>query len=220
MAESRAKRAYNSARRQVQARETRRQILEAARRLFTTRGYMGTTMEALAQEAGVAVETVYAAFGSKREVLARLVDISVAGDAEPIPLLERPGPSSVREERDQGRQIHLFARDMSVIMGRVGPLFGVMRSAAAGEPEIADLLENLLRVRHANMRVFVQWLEGNGPLRPGVTLDEAADVVFTLSSAEVHHLLTVDRGWMAERYAEWLGDTLILLLLPQPETTS
>ncbi len=212
------KRRYDSTRRQAQARETRHQILEAARQLFTTRGYAGTTMEALARAAGVAVETVYATFGSKRTVLARLVDLAVGGDDEPMPLLDRPEPQRVRSEQDQRRQIRLFAHDMREIMGRVGPLFAVMRAAALTEPEIAGLLQRLLVARRANMTVFVQWLERNGPLRAGLTADEAADVVWTVSSAEVHHLLTEDRGWTTERYEQWLADTLIVLLLP-PDAT-
>lgn len=214
MTEGRAKRSYNSARRQAQARETRRQILEAARRLFTTRGYVGTTMEALAAEAGVAVETVYATFGSKRAVLARLVDISVGGDERPIPILERSEPQRMRAEPDQRRQLRLFAAGIREIMERVGPLFGVMRGAAATEPEIAELLRGLLVARRQAMGMVVQWLEHNGPLRAGLSADEAADTLWTLSSAEVHQLLTEDRGWAGERYERWLGDTLIALLLP------
>jgi len=215
MSEDRAKRRYDSTRRQAQARETRRQILEAARHLFTSLGYTGTTIEAVAHEAGVAVETVYAAFGSKRVLLARLVDLSVAGnDEESTPLLDRPGPQRARLEIDQRQQIRLLAHDMSEIMGRVGPLFGVMRGAATTEPEIATLLERLLLTRHETLKVFVQWVERNGPLRRGLTTEEATDVVWTLSSAEVHHLLTVDRTWTSEQYEQWLGDTLVVLLLP------
>jgi AcrR family transcriptional regulator len=212
--DGRTKRRYDSTRRQAQARETRQQILEAARRLFTLRGYAGTTVEAVAREAGVAVETVYVTFKSKRTMLTRLVDQAVGGDDEPKPLLDRPGPQRVRVEPDQRRQIALFARDMAEIMGRVGPLFAVMRAAAPTEPEIAELLRRLLATRHTNMRVFVQWLERNGPLRAGLSTDEAADAVWTLSSAEVYQLLTVDRGWPAEYYEHWLGETLIALLLP------
>ncbi len=214
MTEPRAKRNYNSMRRQAQARQTRRQILEAARQLFTTRGYAGTTMEALASEAGVAVETVYATFGSKRTVLARLVDISVGGDEEPVPILQRPSPQQVRAESDQRRQVRLFAGGMSEIMERVGPLFGVMRAAAMTEPEIAQLLQTVLSRRRENLGMFVQWLERDGPLRSGLDADEAADTVWSVSSAEVHQLLRVDRGWSAAHYQRWLGDTLIAVLLP------
>ena len=214
MTEEQKKRRYDSTRRQAQARETREQILTAARSLFITRGFAGTTMEAVAQEAGVAVETVYVAFGSKRTLLARLVDRAVGGDDEPVQVLDRPAPQQVKSEPDQRRQLQLFASDMASIMERVGPLFGVMRAAATTEPEIATLLERLLNARRENLGIFVKWLTHNGPLRPGLSEGEATDTVWTLTSAEVHHLLTVDRGWSREHYVQWLGDTLVLILLP------
>jgi AcrR family transcriptional regulator len=214
MAEDQNKRRYNSTRRQAQARETRQQILAAARTLFITRGFAGTTMDAIAQEAGVAVETVYVSFGNKRTLLAQLVDRAVGGDDEPIQILARSGPQQVKAEPDQRRQLHMFAVGIAEIMERVGPLFGVMRAAATTEPEIAALLNGLLSARRENMGTFVQWLAHNGPLRLGLSEDEAMDTAWTLTSAEVHHLLTVDCGWSRERYIQWLGDTLILVLLP------
>lgn len=219
MTEERPKRRYNSSRRQAQARETRRHILEAARRLFIARGYAGTTMEAIAREAGVAVETVYAAFGNKRAILARLVDVAVGGDDQPVAILDRPEPRRVQAETDQRRQLRLFARGMAEIMGRVGPLWGVMRAAAATEPEIAELVQSQLSARHANLAAVIRAVQRNGPLRAGLTSDEAADILWAESSAEVHHLLTVDRGWTADHYADWLGDTLTTLLLP-PDTAT
>jgi AcrR family transcriptional regulator len=177
-------------------------------------------MEALAQEAGVAVETVYGAFGSKRAVLTSLVDLAVGGDERPIPLLERPGPQRVRSESDQRLQMRLFAHDIAQIMERVGPLFEVMRSAAPNEPEIAALLQRLLAERRESMAVFVEWVARNGPLRADLSRDTAADTVWTLSSAEVHHLLRVDRNWTIERYEQWLGDILITVLLPPDAAAS
>lgn len=209
------KRPYNSARRQQQARETRRQILEAARRLFLQRGYTGTTMDGIAKEAGVAVETVYVAFRNKRTILARLFDVSVVGDDQPVPLLERHGPQEVRQERDQRRQIQLFAHGIREIMERVGPLFEAMRLAALTESEIAVLLEDVLGKRLEGMRFFVEALIGNGPLRDGLAVADAVDEVWTLTSAEVHRLLTVDRGWPGDQYEVWLVDTLAALLLPE-----
>jgi len=185
-----------------------------ARRLFLERGYAGTTIDAIATEAGVAVETVYAAFRNKRTVLARLFDVSVVGDDQQVPLLERHGPQEVRQEQDQWRQIQLFAHGIREIMERVGPLFEVMRLAAPTEPEIAVLLEDVLGKRLEGMRFFVEALAGNGPLRAHRGVSEAVDEVWTLTSAEVHRLLTVDRGWSADRYEDWLVDTLAALLLP------
>lgn len=211
---SKTKRRYDSTRRKAQARATRRQIVEAARELFNERGYAGTTMDAIAQQAGVAVETIYASFGNKRAVLKRLVDVSLVGDDQEIPLLNRPGPQAVMRERDQHRQVRMFAHDISEIMGRVAVLFEVMRTAAKTEPEIAELLQEMLENRLAGMRVFIQSLVANGPLREGLTESEAAESVWALTSAEIYRLLTEDRQWPAEEYEHWLGDTLTRLLLP------
>ncbi len=208
------KRRYNSTRRRAQARETRRQITEAARKLFTERGYTGATIEAVAQEAGVAPETIYAVFGNKRAILAHLIDISVGGDDKPILLLQRPGPQAVFQERDPRQQLYLFAQDISAILERVAPIFEIMRFAAKTEPDIADLLQNILRERLHNMESLVQHLSEQGPLEEGVVDLQAAETIWTLTSPEVFRLLTVDRAWSREQYIQWLADTLTRLLLP------
>lgn len=208
------KRRYNSKKRQAQARETRRQITEAACKIFTERGYTGATIESIAQEAGVAAETIYAVFGNKRAILVHLVDISVGGDDEPIPLLQRPKPQAVFQEHDPRQQLHLFAEDISVILERVAPIFEVMRLAAKTEPDIALLLQKNLSERLHNMTTFVQNISEHSPLRAGVTDTQAAEMVWTLTSPEVFQLLTVDRAWTSEQYIQWLADSLIRLLLP------
>lgn len=208
-----SKRRYNSTRRKAQARETRLRIVEAARKLFAERGYTGATIEAIAQESEVAPETIYAVFGNKRAILARLIDISVGGDDEPIPLLERPGPQAVLQEQDPRQQLHRFAQDISAILERVAPIFETMRPAAKIEPDIDDLLQNLLRERLRNMEIFVQHLSEHGPLREGLTETQAAETVWALSSPELFQLLTVARKWTREQYSQWLADTLIRLLL-------
>ena len=213
--ETPTKRKYNSERRQAQARETRSQIVQAARRLFIERGYAGTTIEAIAQEAGVAVETVYSAFGSKRALLSRLVGVLVRGDEEPTPLLDRPGPQSVHAERDQRKQVRLFAHDIAGILQRVAPIFVVVRTASQTEPEIANILQGMLDGRLQNLTQFVEWLAENGPLRDNLAIADAADIVWTITTPEVHQLLTVDRGWSAARYEEWLAGVLTTLLLPE-----
>jgi AcrR family transcriptional regulator len=211
---AKAKRPYNSTRRQAQARQTRQQIADAARKLFTQRGYAGATIDAIAEEAGVAPETIYTVFGSKRKILSHLLDISVGGDDEPIHILERPEPQAVLQEKDQRRQLRTFASGITAIMERVWPIFEVMRIAAKTEPDIAELLQLSLHRRWHNMGTMVQHVAANGPLRDGLTNAQAADTVWTLTSAEVFRLLTVDRGWTRDQYMEWLADSLIRLLLP------
>lgn len=208
------KRKYNSTRRQAQARETRRQILETARSLFVELGYAGTTIEAIAQGAGVAPETIFASFGNKRTLLAKLLDISVGGDDQAIPLLQRSGPQAVLQESDPQQQMQLFAADISGILARVAPVFAVMRVAAKTEPEIAELLSGILEERLGNMAQFVQSMASHGGLREDLDDTQAAETVWTLTSPEVYNLFTVDRGWSQEQYGRWLADALVRLLLP------
>jgi TetR/AcrR family transcriptional regulator, regulator of autoinduction and epiphytic fitness len=208
------KRTYNSSRRKEQARQTRLQIIEAARSLFMERGYEGATLDAIASDAGVSVDTVYAAFGSKRGILSSLIDVSLVGDDEETPLLEREGPQSVRRERDPQRQVELFASDITAIMGRMAPIFSIMRAAAKTEPDIGKMLRRMLDSRLQGMMVFVEALTSNSSLRDGVTRQEAAETVWMLTSAEMYNLAIMDRGWSEEKYQRWLADALVNLLLP------
>ena len=208
------RRKYDSSRRAAQARETRRQITEAARLQFGQHGYGGTTIDAIARAAGVAPETVYAIFGSKRKILSHLVDVSVGGDDQPVRLMDRPGPQAVLREADPRRQIELFSRDITGILARVAPLFEVMRSAAKTEKEIARLVQHMLRERLDNMTTFVAQVASHGGLREGMDVPAAAELVWTMTSPEVFLLLTRDRNYSLERYIAWLETTLTRLLLP------
>ena len=208
------KRKYDSSRRQLQAGETRRLIAESARSLFYQRGYNGTTMDAIAQAADVASETVYAVFGSKRKILSYLMDISVGGDDQPIRLIDRPEQQAVLQETDQRRQIMMFSRGITEIIARTAPLFEVMRSAAKTERDIEDLLQHRLKNRMENLTAFVRRVAGNGSLREGLDITAAAELVWTITSAEVYMLLTRDLHYSKEQYIAWLQATLDRLLLP------
>ncbi len=207
------RRRYDSSLRRRQASETRARILDAAERLFAARGYPGTTMEAIASEAGVATDTVYASFRTKAGVLHALIDARVAGDESPVALLDREGPRAVQAEPDQKRQVSGFAVDVSGRIERARPVDDIMRGAAAVDSEIATLRAELQQGRYENMRQFVSWLAANGQLREGLTEAEAAAIVWTLTSSDVHRLLRSERGWTAERYRAWLGETLARTLL-------
>jgi AcrR family transcriptional regulator len=208
------RRKYDSSRRKEQARQTRLQIVESARQLFLARGYTGATIEAIAQAAGVAEETIYAAFGSKRKILEFLLDISVGGDDQDVTILDRPGPQAVLHDSDPQRQLAMFAQDITEIMRRAAPIFEIMRDAAKTEPEIAGHLQALLQERLQNMLIFVRHVSANGPLREGLVEKTAGETVWALTSPEVFQLLTRDRGWPAEAYTRWLEDSLVRLLLP------
>lgn len=214
MAKVKPKRSYDSALRKQQASQTRMKILDAAQKLFAQRGYPASTVEAIASGAGVAVDTVYAIFGSKREVLRSLLDVRVGGDDAPIEVLDRPGPQAVRVERNQARQLAVFAHDVSQRIERVRPVDDIIRGAAAVDSDVAALRTRVQESRHESMREFVSWVAANGPLRAGLTRDDAAAIVWTLTSPEVHSLLRGVRGWSPGRYAAWLRESLTRLLLP------
>jgi AcrR family transcriptional regulator len=208
-----AKRQYTSTLRQEQAGQTRLRILDAAQRLFTERGFGATTMEAIATEAGVATDTVYASFGTKAGVLHKLLDVRVGGDEAPVALLDREGPQKVRAEPSQRRQIAAFAADVAQILERARPVDDIMRGAAAVDPEIAAFRARTQGLRHDNMKRFASWVAAKGPLRGSISEDEAAAIVWALASPEVHGLLRGVRGWSHERYVAWLADTLTRTLL-------
>jgi AcrR family transcriptional regulator len=208
-----ARRTYDSALRQQQASQTRLRILDAAERLFTERGYGATTMESIASEAGVATDTVYASFRNKAGVLHKLLDVRVGGDDAPVALLDREGARKVRSEPNQRRQLAAFAADVAQILERARPVDDIMRGAGAVDAEIAALRARMQGFRYKNIRELVSWLAAKGPLRGGMGEEEAAAIVWTLASPEVHGLLRRDRGWSLDRYVAWLGDTLTRTLL-------
>jgi AcrR family transcriptional regulator len=208
------RRRYDSVLRQEQARQTRARILDAAQTLFSERGYANTTMEAIAGGARVATDTVYATFRNKQGVLHALLDVRVVGDELPIGVLDREGPQAVRVDRSQARQIARFTEDVTGILERARPVDDIMRGAAAVDPDIAALRTRMQEGRYDNMRQLVSWLTANGPLRDGMSEEDAAAIAWAVASPEVHGLLRVGRGWTQERYREWLAATLTRTLLP------
>src|SRR5258708_12496846 len=133
-------------------------ILDAAQKLFAERGYATTTVEAIASGAGVAVDTVYAIFGSKREVLRSLLDVRVGGDDAPVEVLDRAGPQAVRADRNQARQLAAFAQDVGHIIERVRPVDDIIRGAAAVDSDVPALRARVQERRPQSIHHFVSWL--------------------------------------------------------------
>lgn len=208
------KRQYDSTRRQAQARQTRLQIADSARGLFLERGYAGTSIEGIAERAGVAPETIYATFKNKRSILSFVFDVAIGGDDEDIRLLDRPDPQAVLKGTDQQSQLTLFAEGIARILHRAAPIFDILRGAAKTESEIAELVERLLRERLTNMNMVAKSVAANGPLREGLNRARAAELIWSMTSPELYLLLTRDLHWTDEQYSGWLTDTLIRLLLP------
>ncbi|HET6821394.1 MAG TPA: TetR/AcrR family transcriptional regulator [Anaerolineales bacterium] len=209
------KREYDSTRRQAQANETRRHILEAARKLFTERGYAGATAEAIAAEAGVSAQTIYAIFKNKKRILVSLMNVSPAtGMEDHTPMSERANVQAVAQERDQRRQLQMFAQVVASNLNQVAGVFEVTAEAAKIEPDLERMVQKLHKQRLEHMTLAVQQIAANGPFRENMDEARARDTVWTLTSGEVFLLLTRDRGWTKEQYAEWLADMLIRALLP------
>jgi AcrR family transcriptional regulator len=214
VASVKSRRPYRSRLRAEQAAQTRLRILEASGDLFAQRGYGATTIDAVAASAGVAVDTVYAIFGTKKGMLSALIDLRVTGSSEGSDVLAGEAPRALRNVSNQRQMIAGFAADIVPRIERVRPIDDVMQSAGAIDPEIAELRARMQENRFSKLRIFIEWLAANGALRRDMDVDEAAASAWTLTSPEVNRLLRDVRGWSSQRYQEWLSTTLVRLLLP------
>lgn len=205
------KRRYDSTRRQQQARENRRQILRAAHELFVGKGYGSTTIAEIAQTAGVAVETVYATFRNKPTLLHRAWDVAVGGDERDVHVLERPEMRAVLAEPDLPARFARFATVNTAIMRRTARLRLAVEAAADTDPAAAELLAEIDRARSAAMGVHAQAAASTGQLT--VPEEECRDVLFVTTDGSLWHNLVARRGWSDERYAAWLSDLWVAMLV-------
>jgi AcrR family transcriptional regulator len=210
-------RRYDSRRRQEQAEQTRRDITAAAGALFREHGYGTVSMPQIAAEAGVAVETIYRSFGSKAGLFKAVVEAAVAGGASRASVRpeERPAIRAVIEEQDPRRQLELYAATQPGIHRRSGPLLRALVGAASGDAELRTLWDELEAGRLRGQGQLAGLLAERGVLRPGLSVDEARDVIWTLCSLAVHDALVLARGWTSERYATWLAAVLARELLSE-----
>jgi AcrR family transcriptional regulator len=218
MAERVKTRRYESPRRREQAAATRRQILEAAQRLFERQGYAATTMAAIAAEAGVALKTVYVAFETKSGLLRALWHLLLRGDEEDAPVADRRWYQEVLEEPDPDRLLRLTARNPLAVKERAGALMGVIRSAASTDADIADLWARIQADFHDNQRGIVKALHARKALRPGLGVARAADVLWTLNHPDLWLLLVGERGWTPAEWERWFTDVARSQLLVRAST--
>jgi hypothetical protein len=143
-----------------------------------------------------------------------VLNYAVTGVDDSPPVLQQDRPRQVREEKDQRRQLAMFVEDITDRTSRSRPVDDVIRSAGEVDPVLAAKRTEMHQTRLANLRAFVGWLSANGPLRPGLDEDEAAETVWTITGPDVHRSLVDDLGWDHEHYRSWVHTNLETLLLP------
>jgi AcrR family transcriptional regulator len=205
-------RRYDSARRQEAAQQRRAAIVEAASRLFGREGFSGTTIAKIAEDAGVSEETVYKAFGNKIALVRAIRDKALAGEG-PVHA-ERRSDRMQANENDPRQIIRGWGVLTMEVAPRVAPVLLLVREAAASDPELARLREEMDAARLTRMTHNARTLLEGGHLRKGITLEAATDVLWTYSSPELYELLVIRRGWSVERYGRFIADAMIAALLP------
>jgi AcrR family transcriptional regulator len=176
-------------------------LLAAATRLFTTRGWAATGMRDIAQEAGVATETLYAHFSSKTGLLQRVIDISVVGDEAAVPLAERPEFAALGRG-SRAERIAAAARLVAQVNTRTAGFARVLRQAAPADDVIAELLEATRERQRRDVAAGVELVIGRTPSAA------ERDGLWALLSPEVYLLLGEASGWSPERYEDWIAETL------------
>ncbi|HEX2755599.1 MAG TPA: helix-turn-helix domain-containing protein [Candidatus Limnocylindrales bacterium] len=194
-------------------------MIEAARALFVDLGYVATTINAIAERADVAPETVYASFGNKRSLLAALVDVSIAGDATAAPILEQDWVRTMGDEPDARRRLRILAGQGRSILERRSVVDEIVQGAAAADAEIAALRDRGRAQRFEGQRRLLAVVVGTTGLRKGLDVETATDVLYALGSPETWRLLVVDRGWTADEFEDWYAETLERLFL-EPDSTA
>lgn len=210
------KRRYDASRRRAAADQNRDAVVRSAQAQFLERGYAATTMAAIAEDAGVALDTVYSLVGAKPALFRLLIELAISGERTPVQANERGYVQSIRSEHDPQTKIRIYAHAVTEIQARLAPLFRVLQEAARSEPDLAALWTEIANRRATNMRRFVADVLGDNQAQnlPGdLTLDEAADLVWATNGPEFFLLLVEERGWPLERFERRLVEIWTNLLI-------
>ena len=198
---------------QARTRLARRAVLDAARALFLERGYGATTIEAISTASDVPQATVYRLFSSKPGILKALLDATIAGDDEPVPVADRVAVRSRLDVADPRDRLAGLAAVSVEINRRTAPIYWILVSAAGSDPAAAELLDELTCQRQVGQGRLAKALSEASALRSGVRARDAADIIHALASPEVYRSLVIDRKWSDDRFERWLSDSLAAQLL-------
>ncbi len=210
----RVKRRYRSPLRQAQAASTRLAILRAAGRLFIEHGYVSTSIDAIAEAAGVSRATVFNSVGGKATILKAAYDIALVGDDAPIALPDRPASRAVMARTDPAAFLDGYAGIIVDVHGRLAPIYEAVRGAASADPEALEVWEKVAAERLGGARNVVAGVQARGGLRPGLDPVAAADAVWALNDPGLYHLLVSQRGWTQSAFRHWISEALRWQLMP------
>ena len=207
------RRRYDASKRRAGSTATRQRIVDAARELILERGYRATTIADIALRAEVNSDSVYALVGRKPMVLRELIEQAISGTDHAVVAEERSHVKAMKAERDPAKKLAIYARGLRETHERLAPLFLALRDASSTEAEALEVWQEISDRRAANMRKLVADLRECGGLRDDLSIDDGADVVWAMNSAEFYVLFVVERRWAPERFEQWLAESWCRLLL-------
>ena len=209
-------RRYDSSRRREQARLNREAIVAAARRRFLDDGFTATTIATIAADAGATADTIYKSFGGKAGLLRAMCEDALKGEG-PIPAEQRSDAMQA-SETDPRRMLRALGTLTTEVAPRINPLLLLLSTAAEADPAMAQLRADFDAARLARMTHVAQILASKTQLRPGLSVEEAAEIMWAYSSPELYGLLVLTRGWRPARYSEFVGESLVDALLGGRDT--
>jgi AcrR family transcriptional regulator len=207
------KRKYDSSSRRSQASARRHAVVLAAKALFERDGFRPTTIAAVAERAGVSAESIYKGFGTKAALAKAVFDFVIAGDDAPIPVAQRAEADAIRAEPDAARKIMLYTRGLATRQHRSARVQILIRDGRHTDETLVAVWEELLAERLTGMTMLGRHLVQSGQLSDRLKLAEVRDVLWTYTAVELYELLVLKRGWSVDRYAEWLGQAIIGVLM-------
>ncbi|MFI0350395.1 TetR/AcrR family transcriptional regulator [Actinomadura sp. 9N407] len=190
------------------AQETRRRILEAASQLFVRDGYGATNLQEIADRAGVAVQTIYFVFGNKRTLLKELVDVTIAGDDEPVATMDRRWYIDALSTATAQDMLRAYVTGTTSVLERAAPIGKMLEAASASDPEVAALWPQEIDPRYVVSQRAAEALIGKPGAQAGLSAEDAADLLYGLLSPELYLLFVRERGWSSERWEQWAAKTL------------
>lgn len=207
------KRQYRSPQREAAAKATRARIREAAQELFVQQGYVATTMRDVAKRAGVGERTLYDAFPSKVALFNGVLGVRIVDGEVAVPFVSGPLMQDALAEPDPAAMIRALAGINVMLFDQFGDLIMVSVEAAGADPDMRMSSDAGGKATHQMWLTVTRELDSRGALRPGLTAQVAADIMYALTSPHTHQLLRRHRGWSSRRYGEWLEKTLLEQLL-------